>query len=293
MNTKILSQLMMQEPLLLEDRSGAFINMNALESAHNPSLFFGVGLCSSTQPAIAIPFDILSFFFMAEKLRRILNLDTIFILLADTHALSNSFMTREMVTIQTKHMQTTFTAIIRNLHLTHFKILSSSQFHEEATFQKIVFSIPHMENEYVRQEIADMRWFFKCKNVRIKLGWAIDIRETSHGHDERFFDRHIASKTSIPLTFIHMKAGRTFDPKRPKASPYIAVKGESRLMLKDNENVIQKFQQAKETSSMDVINGVRSHAGLIIRLFEELFIRIPLPTLEEKIQFVINLTTKI
>ncbi len=65
-----IEQLIKQEPLLMGDISHAFIDWPSLLAAPHPSLFFGVGLCTSKEPAVAIPFDILSFFFLAEKLRR-------------------------------------------------------------------------------------------------------------------------------------------------------------------------------------------------------------------------------
>lgn len=277
---------------MLEDPSHAFLDWKSLLNTPNPSLFFGVGLCTSKQPAVAIPFDILSFFFLAEKLRRALDLNQIFVLIADTHALTNSFMDPKSVDLMTRKMKRLFTSIIRNLHLANFQILTSSRIHQDPQFQNICNSIPTMENEYVRQEIADMFWFCKEKNVRLKLGWAIDHNVNQAGHDERFFDQQIQQKSNIDLSFIHTKAGRTFDPKRPKVSPYISVAGENRLILDQAENVQNKINLAKQTGSMDVVNGVRIHTQAIVRLFESLFINIPLTTLEEKLQFIINLATK-
>ena len=93
------------------DISHAFIDWPSLLHTRNPSIFFGVGLCTSREPAVALPFDILSFFFLAEKLRRELSLDTIFVLIANEHALTNKFMTEEIVNKLRQHMQSTLTRL--------------------------------------------------------------------------------------------------------------------------------------------------------------------------------------
>ena len=116
----IIEKLIAQEPLLMGDISHAFIDWPTLLNSSNPSLFFGVGLCTSREPAVALPFDILSFFFIAEKLWRELSLDTIFVLIADEHALTNSFMTDKLVQKLRQKMKLTFTTLIRNLQLRHF-----------------------------------------------------------------------------------------------------------------------------------------------------------------------------
>lgn len=292
MNKNDLESLIRQEPLLMEEISHAFIDWDSLLSTDNPSLFFGVGLCTSKEPAVAIPFDILSFFFVAEKLRRSLKLQTIFVLIADEHALTNNFMTDKIIRELRSHMLLTFTTIIHNLHLQNFQVITSSEIHRDPMFQETLSSIPPMTNEYLRKEIADMTWFTRVHNVRIKLGWTINNDITPHGHDERFFDTQIQKNHVLPLSFLHLKAGRTFDPKRPKASPYISVAHESRIVLTNNEDVEQQMNHVHMRCSDEVFRATRSHLALIVRLFESLFIRIPKRSLEEKIQFIIDLSTQ-
>ena len=287
-----LESIIKEEPLLLGDISHAFIDWKSLLSTAHPSLFFGVGLCTSKQPAAAIPFDILSFFLLAEKLRRELKLDKIFVLIADEHAKTNSFMTNEIIQTLSNNMKSTFTTVIRNLQLTHFQIHISSRIHGDPNFQSTLNSIQSLPNEYLRKEIADLTWFTNTQNVRIKLGWSINSNHIPQGHDERFFDAQIRNFHALPLSFLHCKAGRTFDSHRLKASPYIAIANEQRILLSADELVRDKMMNiTKRGNNSEAIAGVRSHLSLIVRLFESLFIRIPKQTLEEKVQFIIDLST--
>ena len=276
------------------DISHAFIDWPTLLNSSNPSLFFGVGLCTSREPAVALPFDILSFFFIAEKLWRELSLDTIFVLIADEHALTNSFMTDKLVQKLRQKMKLTFTTLIRNLQLRHFQIITSSEMHNDKEFQKIFTSLPNIQNQYLHQELADMVWFTQTNNVRIKLGWSINNDSLPQGHDERFFDAEIKRVSpNLPLLFLHCKAGKTFDPKRPKTSPYIAIANEPRILLRPDENALEKIAAAKVTCNPELFRGTMSHLGLIVRLFESVFIQIPKERTEDKIQFIIDLATHI
>lgn len=288
--TKLLS-ILKEEPLFIEGLSADFIEWTSLLSVTHPSLFFGVGLCTSKEAAIAIPFDILSFFFLAEKLRRELFLDTIFVLIADEHARTNAFMKDEIIRKRSKDMKSIFTKLIRNLHLKNFTVILSSDIHKDPQFQTILEATPDMPNQYLQKEIADMTWFTKIKNVRLKLGWSINADRESQGHDERFFDTQIHNAGTLPLSFLHTKAGRTFDENRPKTSPYISVENEARILLSQNENVQKKLSVFCDQNNTDNTRAAIHHINAIVRLFESLFIRIPKQKLADKVQFIIDLST--
>ena len=166
--------------------------------------------------------------------------------------------------------------------------------HKDKEFQKILSSIPDMQNQYLRRELADMLWFTQQNNVRLKLGWSINNDPVAQGHDERFFDAEIKRlHAALPLSFLHCKAGRTFDPRRPKTSPYIAIANEPRILLKPDEHVLEKIAAAKVACNPELFRATMSHLRMIVRLFESLFIRIPKNNPEEKIQFIIDLTTHV
>ena len=81
--------------------------------------------------------------------------------------------------------------------------------------------------------------------------------------------------------FVYMKAGKTLDKKRPKASPYISVLGEQRIMLRADEPVEEKLAQARASWPDRSLGGAINHLKAIVRLYERLVSpldRSPLPT---------------
>lgn len=280
------------EPLIQAELSGSAITALTHTDPKGKSLFFGVGLCTAKEPAVAIPFDILSFFLVAERLRRFLDMDRVIVLIADTHALTNSFMTSDEVNTLTQKGLRIMTCIIRNLDLNKFEPLIHSDIAAQQSFVKILEAIPAMDNQYLRHEIADIFWLTKHRSVSLKLGWTIDSCPIPGGHDERFFDTELQKLAALPIGFLYLKAGRTFDKHRQKVSPYISVAGEPRIIISANEDVRGKFSAARSSWGDDHFDGTRKHIADIVRLFEKLFVQLPSLSLEEKIEHIVKQITK-
>ena len=290
-NEEILSFLQ-NEPLIEAELCSAAIAALNRADPKGKSLFFGVGLCTAKEPAVAIPFDILSFFLVAERLRRFLDMNCVIVLVADTHALTNSFMTPDILNELTQKSLLTFTTIIRNLHLKTFELLVHSDIAVQQAFTKTLEAVPAMDNQYLRHEIADITWLVKHRNVALKLGWTIDSSPVPGGHDERFFDTELQKLTSVSIGFLYLKAGRTFDKHRQKVSPYIAVAGEPRIIIDSNEDVRGKLAAARTSWGDDHFGGTRKHIADIVRLFEKLFGQLPSFSLEQKIEHIVKRMTK-
>lgn len=251
-----------------------------VQSSSPASIFFGLGLCTSKKPAVAVPFDILSFFLTAESLiRQVPNLKTL-VLIADTHAETNPFMDEGKIRKSKQKLTTVCQKIINNLNLNNFSIIFASQITQLPSFLEILNSLPVLENSYLRREIADVIWLSQHENLIAKLGWSLDLKPNSKGHDERFFDLEIQKFLDKPVQFIHLEAGRTFDVTKPKASPYIAVEGENRILLESDEKVSEKIVMANKKTLI--------HLSKIVSLFEKLFGTIEADNLSGKIQFIIN-----
>lgn len=284
--------MLQNEPLIQAELSCASIDWNSIISKKKKALFFGVGLCTSKQPATAIPFDILQFFFIAELLKRQLELSNVFILIADSHALTNDFMDEATVSLLSTKMEQLFHSIVTNFSLSTFEIIKSTDIIQTESFKIILESLPDLDNTYLKNEIADILWLIKHKNVAIKLGWAIDNAKTPGGHDERFFDNKIQeliqaqspALSSDTISFMHTKPGRTFDRHRQKVSPYISTHGENRLLLHPDENIPLKFKRATKEWGDTHWQGTRKHLANITRLFEKLFGHQKSKSLEQKIQ---------
>lgn len=280
------------EPLIEWRLSSASIDWNSLRNAECKSLFFGVGLCTAKEPAFAVPFDILQFFLVAEKLRRFLLLGKIIVLVADRHALTNSFMSEELVDKLTKKTTNLFEKIIQNFQLSSFEIRKASEMFSENQVNKLFPQVIGMPNQYLAQELADVLWMQKHDGLIVKLGWTIDGSPISSGHDERFFDWEIRKLSLSPISFFFTHAGRTFDRHRQKTSPYISVRREHRLFLDAHENVTHKLKNAQEVWGDESLGGATKHLANIARCFESLFGNFQGMTLSEKIQFIMDKATK-
>jgi hypothetical protein len=210
-------------------------------SAPTGSLYFGFGLTAFKAPTIGFPFDALMFILSAEFLRQKFSLGKIHCLIADTHALSNAFCdpnhTRKMLI---KYQQTieniaTVTGIELSTH-------TASSFDQSNEYQQLLDSVDTSKGEYVRRELADILWFHKFHDVKLKLGWLIHTNEKKAGKDECYFDTEFLNKCTSNMSFAYTKSGRTFDENRPYASPYVSISTENRILIDSNTNIQLLFK---------------------------------------------------
>lgn len=278
---------------LLEWRlSCSAIDWDSLNQAKGGSIFFGVGLCTSKEPAVAIPFDILAFFLEAEKLRKFFDLARVIVLIADTHALTNQFMTKNIVEKLSLQTITIFEHIIKNLNLASFEIRKASTMRLDSSLDTVFPTHTKLSNRYLAQEIADVIWMIRNDNLKLKLGWSIDSALEVSGNDERFFDLTMKEFLPRQISFLFTGAGRTFDIHRQKVSPYISVKGEHRLLLSPNEPIAKKIHKAEIVWSNKHFGGARKHLANIIREFENLFGHLAGLSFEQKLQHINDFAMK-
>jgi hypothetical protein len=281
-----LKNFIRNNPLIVSEPSLAALNPGLIKNPGG-SLFFGVGVVSKTDLSTGMPFDILAFFFTAEKLRQILNFERVVVLIGDVHAISNQIFPVKKVNQVAKKTLNTSERVITNFDLGSFELVLGSKICERADFQAILNKIPEMENQYLKLEIADCLWLQKNKNLKIKLGWTMRKDNQEIGHDERFFDREI-KKFCPNLSFVHLKPGRTFDRERPRVSPYLSIEGENRIILEENEPVAQKIASARTVWPDKHLGGTIRHLTSITRDFESIFGKLGKIPVEQKIQLIIN-----
>ena len=265
---------------------------NQIASKHDDlSIYYGTGICTPQELSVALPFDVLGMMLFAEKLRRSLGFSKVIHHIADTHAKTNLHLdAAEADKIADKTLET-IERIVGNLSLSIQPVLSSS-FDSSSEYRELLHTIPKQQHDYIWREVADMEWYRRKDNMYLKLGWIIQSARTSLGSDERVFDSAYRAAISQPLSFLYLKAGRTLDLNRPKASPYISIPGEQRIILDPQENVRAKLQQAEQTSGKHGkahMRGIKKHLLAIVRLYQEVVS--PLDrnlSLEEKVQIIID-----
>jgi len=282
-------KLLKNEALIEAEPSLAFLNENITDTVGG-SLYYGTGLTTPREISVGLPFDVLGMMLTAEKLRRAGGFDNIYHHIADTHAKTNDWIRPEEVDERAQQVITTLNVVKANLGLDNFFPVLSSSFDTQSEYLDMVESFSDSEeHEYVRREMADMEWYRTQLGVKLKLGWIIQAAETDMGFDERRFDREYLRFKGPALSFIYTKPGRTFDPSRPKASPYIKVADEGRLLLDPSEDVASKIEMAIEVAKGDKhLGGARKHLESIVRLYESLYGTFGKIPLEEKIQRIID-----
>ncbi|HEY1064056.1 MAG TPA: hypothetical protein VGE30_02025 [Candidatus Saccharimonadales bacterium] len=232
------------------------------------SLYYGTGLTTPNAISVGLPFDTLGMMLTAEKVRRAGQFDKVYHHIADTHAKTNNWIDHAAVDHVAENVVATLDVVKQNLGLEGFVFVRSSSFDTSNEYNALVQAFDSSdEHEYVRREMADMEWYRTHADVRIKLGWIIQAKETEMGFDERRFDREYLRFHPGQMSFIYTKPGRTFDTSRPKASPYISVDGEPRLLLAPNEDVAAKFASQNDPG----LGGAKKHLESIVRLYESLF----------------------
>lgn len=256
------------------------------------SLYYGTGLTTPSAISRGLPFDVLGMMLTAEQIRRASGFEKIYHHVADTHAKTNEWISHEEVDDIAKRTVGSIERIKKGLGLTALEVVLSSSFDNTHEYGVMVDAYSNSEeHEYVRRELADMQWYKEKYDVRLKLGWIIQAKETELGFDERRFDREFIRFNPRGLSFVYTKPGRTFDPSRPKASPYITIENEDRLVLSPHTDVHEVFQHANGGDPN--LGGARKHIQSIVRLYEDIYgslgkIEKGGMQLEDKVKTIIN-----
>lgn len=251
------------------------------------SIYYGTGLTTPHALSIGLPFDVLGMVLVAEKLRRTLGLTEIIHHIADTHALANPFATQEAVEKIAGEVIAVMEKIAAHVKIPQLTIVRSSSFDCLPEYRDILNGIQTEKGEYVRRELADMCWYKRRHNLRLKLGWIIQATQAEERFDERLYDNEYKRLFGNDLSCMYIKAGRTFDTKRPKASPYISVLGEDRVLLRAGEPAWEKCVKAKERRDQ-YATGALNHLAAIVRLYERLVEPLPRGDVGEKVEAVIH-----
>ncbi len=260
-------KLIRNEALIEAEPTLQFLNESSL-AREGGSLYYGTGLTTPRAISQGLPFDILGMMLTAEKVRQAAGLQSVYHHIADTHAKTNDWIDAQSVDEIAAKTVATLEDVSRGLGLENFRFVLASAFDTSDEYTSLVDGFgSSTEHEYVRREMADMEWYRSKADVRMKLGWIIQAKETEMGFDERRFDREYLKFHPGEMSFLYTKPGRTFDTSRPKASPYISVEGEKRLLLSPDTDVKAVFEELNDPG----LGGAKKHIESIVRLYESVY----------------------
>ena len=259
----------------------------------NSSLYLGTGLCTYHSMSIGLPFDVLSMILTAEKLRRDLGMKETFHQIADTHAKSNKFYNENEIDELAKRERDLLIQIVEKLRIPNYNIILASETESHPVyielFEQVTSKVPTDTHEYRIRELTDIEWFRVEKNVKIKIGWTIDGGTQHSKFDERSYDSLYKECVSDKVSFVYVKAGRILDKKRPKASPYISIAGETRIMIDQNEDPKQEIGIGVKNFNGDKTLGsaLKYYVG-ILRLYQSVVGKLESNTVEDRIKEVLD-----
>lgn len=193
----------------------------------------GFGLCNIELTEPELPVDTLSMILLGERLGTDKTL-----LIADSHAAACGFDASEVDRVA-RTRRDKIESLLCNLDLHNWNVVLGSDIQKAEDYKDILSTVV-ADNPYVQQETADIKWA-RQQGAKIKVGWSMK----GGTRDEVFFDR--VFKETFPGTdigFVYTPAGKTFNPCRVRAPPYLVHDKDARLLI--GENVHDKLATAKE-----------------------------------------------
>jgi hypothetical protein len=274
-----LARFISQEPLV--ETKPSLAGISQIPEVH--ALYFGVGLCNGVPMLSAgLPVDVLSMILSGEQLDVPKH-----ILVADTHAITNGFDAQSVDHLAGSY-QEMLQRTVENLGFSGWQVVRASEIDQTPTYRDLLRTI-EASHDYIRRELADMRWFNQAHDVNLKVGWALNGSKNS---DETSFDQEFQRQFDDPLGFIYVMPGRTFDPKRIRSAPYFCTNPEERILLQADENVGNKIASAQEKFGQQATRPYEKFLSHVIRLYNKTVERTERGPITGRIQQVIDRCTR-
>jgi len=274
-----LTRFITQEPLVETKPSLAGIsNITGVNA-----LYFGVGICKGVPMLSAgLPIDVLSMVLSGEQIDVPKH-----ILVADIHAITNGFDAHSVDRLAGQYRETLQRAI-ENMGFSRWQVVRASEIDQSPAYMDILRTI-EASHDYIKRELADMRWFNREHNVNLKLGWALNGSKNS---DETSFDKEFQHQFDDPLGFIYVVPGRTFDPKRLRSAPYFCTNPKERILLQADENVTNKIASAQKQFGQQTIRPYENFLSQLVRLYDKTVEKTERGPITSRLQQVIDRCTK-
>jgi len=261
-----LERTIVQEPLVFTRPSLAALAERDPAAAPT-AVMLGIGLCTPDTLTLAMPYDLLGLILPAERVRRAVGASTIVALVADTHARTTGFDDRAVE----HRARAAVSALLRvraRFGLDSLCVVRASRLHATTRYREWLRTArarggPHASPYLVRQ-VADVACLDERLGSIVKLGWMVGAKRDDAVGDEAAFDRWVEPWSRRRPVFTYVRAGRTLDPERPKAPPYVEVEPPLRITLGPDERVAEKLARAPES---DPLHGVANHLRAIARTY--------------------------
>jgi len=272
-----LSSLVKRQELFARRQYEPVIASETLASAS--STWFGVGVAADTA-SCGLPIDVLILVFAQEMVRRELGHAKSIILVADSNA-CDAGVPRLDVHRAASLAQAPLEALIERfgfpVEVRRASALAPAS--EIAEKQRAL----EIDNGYVAQQLVQTE-IMRERGASVKVGWALSAAT----YDETYFDRLYNSRFGAQVTFAYTIGGRTLNPQRPRACPYLCRAPKERLVLGNPENAVRKLY---EETSVPAAKGYRRLLAKLSRAYRHLTGNDP-GTPESFLQFIVDVSAR-
>ena len=252
------------------------ISPRSLEST--TSTWFGVGVAADNA-SCGLPVDVLILVFAQEMVRRELGLSRSSILIADSNA-CNAGVPRLDVHRAASLAQAPLEALIDRFGFP-VEIRRSSSLAPASEVERRQEAL-EIENGYVAQQLVQTE-IMRSRGAAVKVGWAL----SACTYDETYFDRLYRNRFGEQVSFAYTIGGRTLNPQRPRACPYLCREPADRLLLGTRDNAVRKLY---EDSASPAFRGYRRLIAKLARAYQRLTGVDP-GTPESFLQFVVDVSS--
>ncbi len=251
-----LASLVNRQELFARRQYEPVIAHDALGNA--TSTWFGVGVAADAA-SCGLPVDVLILVFAQEMVRRELGHPTSTILIADSNACDAGVPRLDV------HRAASLAQAPLELLVEHFgfpvEVRRASQLAPAAEIERKQRAL-EITNGYVAQQLVQTD-IMRERGAGVKVGWAL----SACTYDETFFDRLYANRFGHQVTFAYTIGGRTLNPHRPRACPYLCREPRERLLLGSRENAVHKLYADTSTAAA---RGYRRLLGKLARAYRHL-----------------------
>jgi hypothetical protein len=272
-----LASLANRQELFARRQYEPVISPRTLQSTQ--STWFGVGVAAD-EASCGLPVDVLILVFAQEMVRRQLGLAKSSILIADSNA-CNAGVPRLDVHRAASLAQAPLEALVERFGFPA-DIRRSSSLAPASEVERKQEAL-EIDNGYVAQQLVQTE-IMRTRGAGVKVGWAL----SACTYDETYFDRLYRNRFGDQVTFAYTIGGRTLNPQRPRACPYLCREPQDRLLLGARENAVRKLYSDADSPA---VRGYRRLIGKLARAYHHLTGDDP-GTPESFLQFVVDASAR-
>lgn len=235
-----LSPLLSRQELFVRDERSPH-RLVATSLVGSDTAWFGVGVTAGGKLSQALPIDVLGLIYAQELVRRAMGWRRSLVLVADENARVSGgdalAVRRRSVQVQDRLRR-----VVERLEFpVHVQLASSlTATHGPLPSAALRGSLP----PYIAHQLAQTERL-RRDGAGLKLGWAWP----GAWQDERYFDDLHVREYGERIASVYVVGGRTLDPRRPRACPYVCHDPQKRLLLDPDEHLQGKLDRANRAAA--------------------------------------------